>query len=389
MIRLLHYAIVGLLALTFPTAGPTATDPAAAPPERELVAAVEAAWVDAGLPPPVYDPRISRAAARLLERAEGQDAKSLPDHWSGTVRFELLREEVRDTEVLPLVLEAGDLSGLGSRARWILGSDLCPEGLNRYGFALDEGEGVVRLSLVLVRHLVDLGPLPMEPAPGHSQLFWGTLAPGLVDPRVLLSTPGGGLVEQVPSQGGDLFWTRLYFPEEGIYTVEVMITGPRGPETAALFEVYSGVPRPQLPTVRLCATDAGRRSGDPEEAILSMVNRERIRRALPPLAVDERLRRCARGHSEAMASMRRLAHLLPGASRADCPAVRQNIAMARSLCGAHQQLMESPSHRRNILDRDIRSCGVGVSTVEVMPGVKLFYVTQEFPGGHAAAEVAP
>ncbi len=379
MLRLLPIAIVGALAVAAPATNPQ--ERAGPPPvDAWLCDEIEAAWEDAGHPAPAYSAAISLAADRLLDRVEDASAQDLPPHWSRTVRFELLREDVRDPHFLPLLLEGDHPSDLLERLHWVLSSDLCPEGLNKYGFSLRRRNGRLRLSLVLVHRLVELGPFPAEVEPGHSQLFWGTWEAGYGAPRVLMVGPDGGLVETIPQEAAEMFWTRLYFPEEGSYTVEVMLSGPGGPETAALFNVHAGIPRPALPSVRLCAPHEGDRTEDLEAALLSMMNRERVRRAIEPLSQDRRLRRCARAHSEAMAARQLLAHRLPDPRDANCPAARQNIVMDRTLCGAHQQLMESPSHRRNILDREATSCGVGVSAAEVMPGVDLYYITQEFTG---------
>jgi len=379
MLRLLPITILGLLAIAAPATSPEDRE-RPAPSETWLCDEIEAAWEAAGHSAPVYSAAISRATDRLLDRVADASAQDLPAQWSRTVRFELLNEDVRNPQFLPLLLEGDHPSDLLDRLRWVLNSDLCPAGLSHYGFSLRRRNGRLRLNLVLVHGLVDLGPFPAEVRPGHSQLFWGTWEPGFGAPRVLIASPGGGTVEIVPQEAADMFWTRLYFPEEGVYTVEVMLSGPGGPETAALFDVYSGTPRPILPSVRLCAPHDGERTEDLEAALLSMMNRERVRRGIEPLAQNRRVRNCARQHSEAMAARQLLAHRLPDQRDADCPAARQNIVMDRTLCGAHQQLMESPSHRRNVLDTEAAACGVGVSAVEVMPGVELYYITQEFIG---------
>ena len=383
MLRLLSITVVGVLAIVAPGTSPGDRD-GPPPVDAWLSQELEAAWEDAGQDAPAYSASLSRAADRLLDRVADASAQDLPSHWSRTVRFELLQEDIRDPQFLPLLFEGDQPSDLLDRLRWVLSSDLCPTGLNRYGFSLRRRNGRLRLSIILIHRLVDLGPLPAEVEPGHSQLFWGTWSPGHGAPRVLVASPGGGLVEVVPQEAAEMFWTRLYFPEEGLYTVEVMLSGPGGPETAALFDVYAGIPRPALPSVRLCAPHDGTRTEDLEASLLSMMNRERVRRSIEPLRQDPILRRCARQHSESMSARQLLAHRLPDPRDAACPSARQNIVMDRTLCGAHQQLMESPSHRRNILDRDATACGVGVSAAEVMPGVELYYITEEFTGGAAA-----
>ncbi|MFI5689319.1 CAP domain-containing protein [Streptomyces sp. NPDC051636] len=106
-----------------------------------------------------------------------------------------------------------------------------------------------------------------------------------------------------------------------------------------------------------------------EDAVAALVNRERDQRGLVCLVTDERLRDAARSHSEDMARRQFFDHFTPeGLSPADrmlaygfpLPAA-ENIAAGQP----HPLIvmagwMNSPGHRVNILNEDVRVIGVGV-----------------------------
>ena len=119
--------------------------------------------------------------------------------------------------------------------------------------------------------------------------------------------------------------------------------------------------------------------------MLSLLNAYRIKQGLPTLEPDARLTATARAHSEDMRDHRFFGHrsprhgdlgsrvrTLPGSRR---PLVLENIAMSVSVSWAHDGLVASPSHRRNLLDARVTHVGVGVAVREAGP-VRVVYVTQ-------------
>ena len=164
-----------------------------------------------------------------------------------------------------------------------------------------------------------------------------------------------------------------------------------------------------------------------EEWIIVFTNEERVRAGLQPLVHDGAISRIARGHSRFMASTGLLEHELEGRDPTDramaagynCrvynddgsysyglseniakhPRVAQwtgtafpgssfrptiyaedDQAMARGLVDGW---MDSPGHRRNILDEELHRIGVGVSVVETEERgyvSETVYATQNFSG---------
>lgn len=106
-----------------------------------------------------------------------------------------------------------------------------------------------------------------------------------------------------------------------------------------------------------------------EARMLDLVNGERVKAGLRPLAPDEGLRAVARRHSQEMFRLGYFAHISPtegtpierlqraGISFA---AAGENLAFAPTVDVAHSGLMASPGHRRNILTPEFTRLGVGV-----------------------------
>lgn len=126
-------------------------------------------------------------------------------------------------------------------------------------------------------------------------------------------------------------------------------------------------------------------SPDPraEEAMLELINRERVARGLTPLVMDERLREVARAHSRDMLARGYFGHVTPdGVSparrviRRNIPFVvmGENLAFAPTVRLAHGGLMRSPGHRRNILHPAFGRVGIGA----IDAGVQGTMFTQNF-----------
>lgn len=106
-----------------------------------------------------------------------------------------------------------------------------------------------------------------------------------------------------------------------------------------------------------------------ERRMLALVNRERARVGVVPLIMDETIVSVAREHSTDMWQRAYFAHEnLDGETPFDrmrrhgvtFRAAGENLALARTVERAHNGLMNSPGHRRNILDPTFTRAGIGV-----------------------------
>jgi len=119
-----------------------------------------------------------------------------------------------------------------------------------------------------------------------------------------------------------------------------------------------------------------------EKQLVELINQERAKEGLPPLAVGERLMQAARKHTELLVKHAALSHqfveeqplqvrLADERLRSDRQA--ENVALEMDVEGAHAVLMNSPPHRANILSPKYNAVGVGV----MLSGDRL-YVTEDF-----------
>ncbi|KKU56400.1 hypothetical protein A3H89_01635 [Candidatus Amesbacteria bacterium RIFCSPLOWO2_02_FULL_48_11] len=105
-----------------------------------------------------------------------------------------------------------------------------------------------------------------------------------------------------------------------------------------------------------------------ERQVLELVNNERAAAGGVQLRVDNRMTAVARAHSRDMFERKYFSHYSPeglnAAQRLEKSGVRyslmgENLAYAPDVQTAHQGLMDSEGHRRNILDKRFTRVGVG------------------------------
>ncbi len=106
-----------------------------------------------------------------------------------------------------------------------------------------------------------------------------------------------------------------------------------------------------------------------EQRMLDLVNAERTKRDLPPLAMDATLRALARSYALDLFARGYFSHtskegLSPFDRMRNAGVIYglagENLALAPTLDLAHDGLMQSPGHRANILNSGFRKVGIGV-----------------------------
>ena len=229
-----------------------------------------------------------------------------------------------------------------------------------------------------------LEPFPTMPQYGKGYWLKGTLDPGFEDPQLIVTLPSGDVIETpLELDGARRFAHVVRFDKgKGQYTVEVTATGPAGPAVLELMRCYAGVDYP--PPDRNGGNGpvlADLRKA--EKFLYAQVNKARAVAGLPALAYDEKLAGVARLHSQDMAANGFFAHISPTRGtladrlkRAGIAAQKftENLAANTDLQAAHDGLMNSPGHRKNILDDEVTRVGAGI--VRQLTGQLL--VTQVF-----------
>lgn len=106
-----------------------------------------------------------------------------------------------------------------------------------------------------------------------------------------------------------------------------------------------------------------------ERELLALVNAERVKAGLRTLTADVKIIPVARAHSRDMFMGRYFSHVNPegldAGDRLDNAGIQytvagENLAYAADVINAHQGLMNSPGHRRNILEPSFGHIGIGI-----------------------------
>ncbi len=121
----------------------------------------------------------------------------------------------------------------------------------------------------------------------------------------------------------------------------------------------------------------GAACGPQQQELRSLVNRERTARGIPALDEAGDLTSKAQSQAETLAAKQTLAHsnLRTGVS-GSWTAVAENVGYATTIQGAHDTLMQSPSHRDNILSGRYTHLGTGAA----LGRNGVWYVVEEFAG---------
>jgi len=249
-----------------------------------------------------------------------------------------------------------------------------------------------RLLIVLVESGIDLVPPPAAPALSEQPVpLRGTLHPPYVRPQVLLTNPSGQVVPLPVVAKGRQFAGQLRCQAVGLYKIEVVGESKQGPHVLANFIWPCATTLPSLPlTVPQPGESAAkvvRTVAESEAELLRLLNHDRQQAGLAALVLDERLAKIARAHSEEMAKKRSVFHHSPitgtpedRVQRAKIKGslIAENLAQAPTEEEAERSLLDSPGHRRNILDPQLLRVGIGVAAIVTAQGNRQLYVTQLF-----------
>ncbi len=120
-----------------------------------------------------------------------------------------------------------------------------------------------------------------------------------------------------------------------------------------------------------------------ENEMFTLVNQERVKAGVKPLRLDSKIVPVARAHSQDMFERRYFAHIDPDGQDAGdrmteagvkYQVAGENLAYAPDVKIAHEGLMNSEGHRKNILSPEFSRVGIGI----IDAGVYGMMVTQNF-----------
>jgi len=358
------------------------------------------------------DPWLLAAARRTnwLLRRQGYGFSS-GNLWRQIVQGDSIRDGISSPEASPLASEA-------QRSVWMVGSTLSYPfvftGLSAgffdefdaerlswddiLGFGCNVvGIGVTKqflppgrwVTFLFAERGIQLSEFPKMVDPDSSYHLSGVMQPGYHSPELLVTTPGGKVIQFVMSEDySGKFDTDVSFDEgPGQYLFEVAYESPNGPKVGALFPVSAGRSYPESYSLwQDSGIEAYADLDQAENAMVGLINKDRSRFRSPPVKQNLVLSRIARRYSQEMCDGKFLAHVTPEGmdlqERLKATGILyqqalENVSVGYSIAGIEAGLMNSPGHRRNILDPTVNQVGVGVVwTTSESPSRA--YVTQLF-----------
>lgn len=249
----------------------------------------------------------------------------------------------------------------------------------------DSGSAVVVLALS--RRHIRLSPVPRSLLKAGKIRLEGLLEGALAQPELAHTLPSGEtrIMELGP---GKSFSTTVRLSETGRHRLEIIGQGPDGPDVLANIPVFVGVP------IDDSTASAAGPSGDaaamtPDAArdrLFELVNAERKRFGLVPLAFDPELAAVALRHSEDMRANDFVGHVSPTTGGTEDRLRRagivtglaaENVGRGYTPDESHRGFMDSPGHRAAILLPDVTHVGIGVVSQKEY-GRTSFLVTEIF-----------
>jgi len=331
------WGILSILALAAPAAGPG-------------VDAIERAGL-------TRDPALDSAAERhAVEILANENAATLD-----RVRAAVVDAGLTDVLLLPFSA-VGKGPALDHALAAMVGTTVTGGGFTHYGLTR-RGAGREALVAVFVRRLVVLPTFPAKGTPPAMKVR-GALGAKTHSLKAYLTSPRGPVTALVATVDGRAFEVQVPFARgPGRYDFELLAELDRGPEVAALWSFFIDVPpaRPEL--------DAVAELPNTVTTLEALVRRARAHANVRAISSDDKLAAAASTHAKAVCAAGLAAHVLPGG---DTPTERargagyagpitENVAIAGAVARAHDNLMASPSHRRNIVDPAARRYGQAVA----------------------------
>jgi uncharacterized protein YkwD len=328
------------------------------------------------------DPRLAELAAWVAERRNvhgGPPPAPVLELWTRHLGL---------YEPMPVVLALTqpDAASIEDRvAQGII--ELMPQlRFTHYGAVTLDDSGVVYVVLVLSWRFATLDPVPRTIAPGARLAVSGRLLPEMDGAQMVVTFPDGSS-ERGELASGPRFALPVETRGSGEHKVELLSNSRLGSTVVANFPLFVGVP--VRTSVVLDAPPPGEGRLDAvaaQERLLELINADRERARLPPLALHAELNDVALKHSEDMHANGFVGHTSPTTGgppervqRAGIrtPLVLENAGRGYSPSEVHRGLMDSPGHRANVLSADATHVGIGVR-VEREEDRNAYLVTQVF-----------
>lgn len=328
-------------------------------------------------------PEISRAAQAVLALLNRDEQPS-----QDQIATELGRNRIAEPTHRQILgrFSTADPDTWLAALRPVIASALADRNWRWFGVASQpEDAETSRLLILFVESSIDfVPPLPAAQVSDRAVPFSGVLLAPYKKPQAFVTNPAGQTVPWPLVGKGRSFSGSLACQTVGLYKLEIVAEAAHGPHVVANFRWPCGTTWP-VAAQSDRTQNAKNTVAESEAELLRLLNRDRQAAGLAPLRVDARLGRVARQHSEQMARLRLLAHHLQttpeqrvSAAHVGYAQLAENLALANTEEAAERSLLDSPGHRRNMLEPRFTQVGLGVAFATNAQGHKQLYVTQLF-----------
>jgi uncharacterized protein YkwD len=349
------------------------------PPETQAERQVVRAFEHLGRTAPVRDPALDAAAQALaqVELSDGSVAAGDPLRIAHEVSTAGGFAPSPRAFVFRASPASETLRALEARR------DLADEAAGVMGVGYVERKDVGALVVLVTERKASLEAFPRTLASvgAATPPLCGSLSPPLDKPLLFVTFPSGRVEKSSPASGrGGRFCFSPRFPTEGRYTVEVLGTGPAGPEVAALFFTEVGHVDSR-PTEALGAEP--HTTGEAIQAVTLRINRLREANGAQSLVADASLSTVAQAYADRMAREHFFAHVSPEGATLDSRLAAsgyryqhagENLGLAQGPLAAHFGIEHSPGHRQNLLTPSFGKLGLGMAWEHVSGREQLILV---------------
>jgi len=225
--------------------------------------------------------------------------------------------------------------------------------------------------VIFIRKVTSLSPIPWQMSQGQTFSLSLNMNADYTDPEIVMANPNGIVTSSSLRSNaiGDYLFTSPALFQNGEYMVEVMVTNKSGPAIANLFPIFVNTPT-SMPLEEVTITLSEKTSShELETNLFKFINTDRTAHNLKPLTYNDRLARFAKDHNQDMLDHHYVGHTSPDygdlsnratEAKLSFKCLTENVAQNSSIELAHFRLMQSPSHKRNILDTRVTDVGISV-----------------------------